>query len=108
MPISPSAEAAALHDVRLEVVLGRIGDRAQDHELQDVVVAGPIELGGELGEGGRIAQDVLVHDLAGALDHGVVDGYALASFGEKRAISWTVSSMFSQKRSPSSPSMDGA
>ena len=66
-----------LHDVRLEVVLGRVGGRPEDHELQDVIVAGLVELGGELGEGGRVAQDELVHDLAGALDHGVVDGIGL-------------------------------
>ena len=69
----PQGAGGRLHDVRLEVVLGRVGGRAEDHELQDVVVARLVELGGELGEGGRVAQDVLVHDLAGALDHGVVD-----------------------------------
>ena len=73
----PEGAGGGLHDVRLEVVLGGVGDRAQDHELEDVVVARLVELGGELGEGGRIAQDVLVHDLAGALDHGVVDGVGL-------------------------------
>ena len=73
----PQGGGGPLHDVRLEVVLGGVGDRAQDHELQHVLVARLGELGGELGKGGRVAQDVLVHDLAGAVDHGVVDGIGL-------------------------------
>jgi hypothetical protein len=42
-----------------------------------VLIARLVELGHKFREGWWIAQDVLVHDLAGALDHGVVDGVGL-------------------------------
>ena len=75
---------AALHDVALEVVLGQVGDRAKDQILEDPLVARPVEGGGELGNGRRPPQDEPVHDLAAALEEGVIVRVGSASFFEKR------------------------